>query len=127
MDLVPPTRANPHAYRVGLHIAGGTNAHRGWYGVFSVDFPPDGAVHTARQQLDLARRSARVTVDGAPASSIETNEEVADGTFEATLALWRLDGGAQLHQDRAFSFAAGGTGLTVREAPRELRSWWRAQ
>jgi hypothetical protein len=126
-EVVPPTESSLFTYRIGLHVGGGNPAEAGWFGVWSVDLPPDGRPHRARITLDLSTREGRATVDGKETVIDQAARGVATGTFQATLALWRLELGQQVAVAETFSFEkpAGGAPRLLSEA-KDVVLWWSA-
>lgn len=123
---VSPPRDSRGAFRVGLHVGGGTATARGWWGVFSLDLPPDGRSHRARFRLDLSRRSGSGRIDGEPAQVEEVAREVREGQFGVTLALWKTRPSVRqlLTTDVGrFEVAPDGRVLAPSATPR-LSRWW---
>lgn len=126
IEVVPPGDEDLAAYRIGVHVGGGQPDRSGWWGVFSLDLPRDGRPHRAVIRIDLRKRTGIASVDGAGAPLEETNKEVAEGRFEATLALWKMQPGIQQLVTASvltFETVPGGTVKSVGE-PSSVRRWW---
>jgi len=128
IDFVPPGGAPPSAYRVGVHVGGTRGDRSGLWGVFSFDLPRDGRPHRAALEIDLRARAGRARTDGAPVSVEETNREMTEGLFDATLALWNLETGAkQVFTTSVLTFEVdSGGAIRVLTAPANVRRWWSA-
>ena len=128
IELVPPGGDPPSAYRIGVHVGGRRGDRAGLWGVFSLDLPRDGRPHRAALEIDLRTRAGRGSIDGAPAPVGETNKEMAEGRFDATLALWNLETGAkQLFTADVLTFEVDSDGtIRVAAAPADVRRWWSA-
>ncbi len=129
IEFVPPGEEGPAAYRIGVHVGGGQPDRSGWWSVFSLDLPQDGRPHRAEVRIDLRKRAGIGFIDGAGAPLEETNKEVSDGRFEATLALWKMQPGIQQLVTASvltFETAPGGIVKGVGEVP-GVRRWWSSQ
>lgn len=127
-EIIPPADRSRFTYRLGLHIGGGEAGQTGWFGVWSVDLPPDGKPHRAGVTLDLSSREGRATIDGKAAAIDQAARLVATGTFHVTLALWRLELEEQVVTTDAFSFEkpAGGEPRMI-TLPKDVVRWWSAR
>jgi len=128
IEFVPPGGDPPSAYRVGVHVGGRRGDRSGLWGVFSFDLPRDGRPHRAALEIDLRARVGRGRCDGAPIPVEETNKEMAEGVFDATLALWNLETGAkQIFTTSVLTFEVDSAGsIRVLAAPADVRRWWSA-
>jgi hypothetical protein len=124
--FVPPGGEPPSAYRIGVHIGGRQGNRSGLWGVFSLDLPRDGRPHRATLRIDLRARAGLGTIDGASAPIEETNKEIAEGLFDATLALWNLDKGPKQHfTTSVLTFEVDSVGtIGVLAVPTDIRRWW---
>ncbi len=129
IEFVPPRDEAPAAYRIGVHVGGGQPNGFGWWSVFSLDLPQDGRPHRAVVRIDLRKRAGIGSIDGRGAPLEESNKEVSEGRFEATLALWKMQPGIQQLVTASvltFEIAPGGTINGIGEAP-GVRRWWSSQ
>lgn len=128
--VVPPGGGAPSAYRVGIHVGGGSASRSGWWGVFSLDLPRDGRPHRAIVRIDLRDKTGLGWMDGAKAPlEVAALEDVVEGQFGATLALWDIQlAPRQLLTAPVLSFdVASGTSVEHVVASPDMRRWWRAE
>jgi hypothetical protein len=108
--LVRPPGSEQRVYRLGLH----TSETQGkWFGVWSLDFPPERQVQRGSMEIDLDDRSSKAELDGRPVGLEATAFETAEGTFEGALVWWRLHPNEQIRIHPMLWFKSSGAAPVV--------------